>query len=129
MRKLLHVIYYWLPPIVWMGTIFYMSSQKSIATGGNLAADFVTFKSLHIIEYAFLFLLLYRAFSSLKYINVHLYAISAFFIATLFSVTDELHQLSIPTRSGQLRDILFDVAGMVIMYGIIKKIRLIRKLL
>jgi VanZ family protein len=53
----------------------------------------------------------------------------AFFIAIGYSLTDELHQLFIPTRQGRLRDILIDIVGMIIMYGIIRKVRLIQKLL
>lgn len=129
MRKLLYTLYYWIPPFTWMWMIFYMSSQKSVAITTNEVAEFVTFKTLHMVEYAFLFFLFYRAFQSLKYLQKNMYGILAFSIAILYSVTDELHQLSIPTRQGRLRDILFDIAGMVVMYGIIKQVRLIKKLL
>lgn len=112
-----------------MGTIFYMSSQKSVASGTNLVVDFVTFKTLHMIEYALLFFLLYRAFHSLVFLQKKFLGLCAFPVAIIYSLTDEFHQLSIPTRNGQIRDILFDIAGMLIMYGIIKKIPLIKKLL
>lgn len=129
MHRFLNFIYYWLPPALWMGMIFYMSSQKSITVTSNVVVDFVTFKTLHIIEYAFLFLLLYRAFHSILYLQKLFVGISTLSIAMLYSITDELHQLSIPTRSGRLRDILFDLAGMLIMYGVIRKVRLAQKLL
>lgn len=129
MRRFLYVVYYWLPPTAWMGMIYYMSSQKSITVTTNVVVDFVTFKSLHIVEYAFLFLLLYRAFYSVLHLPKLFIGMSTLSIAMLYSITDELHQLSIPTRSGRLRDILFDLAGMLIMYSIIKKIRLAQKLL
>ena len=82
-----------------------------------------------MIEYAFLFFLFYRAFHSLKVTAINLAALYAFGIAIMYSVTDELHQLSVPTRQGRLRDICFDIMGMIIMYGIIKKVPLIKKLL
>jgi VanZ family protein len=129
MRKVINIVYYWLPPVIWMGIIFYMSSQKSVASGVNLAVDFITFKSLHLVEYAFLFFLLYRAFHSLIYLKQRFFGLFAFPIAMLYSLTDELHQLSVPTRSGRLRDVFIDIAGMIIMYGIIKKIPYIKKLL
>lgn len=129
MRKIIDIFYYWLPPFTWMGMIFFMSSQKSIAAGTNVAADFVTFKTLHMVEYAFLFFLFYRAFQSLKNMKQNVFAVCAFLIASFYSVTDELHQLYIPTRQGQLRDILFDITGMIAMYVIIRKVRLIQKLL
>lgn len=129
MHKKLSIFYYWIPPFVWMGIIFFMSSQKSISITSNVVADFITFKTLHIIEYAFLFFLFYRAFHSLKYIQKNSAEIYAFSIAIFYSLTDELHQLFILTRQGRYRDILFDIVGMLIMYGIIKKVRLFQKLL
>jgi len=129
MRKVIHILYYWLPPFIWMGIIFYMSSQKSITITTNVVTEFVTFKTLHMVEYAFLFFLLYRAFQSIKLMHEFVYVVCAFFITIFYSISDELHQLSIPTRQGRLRDIVFDIGGMFIMYVIIKKVRLVQKLL
>ena len=125
----MHVFNYWLPPIIWMGMIFYMSSQKSITITKNVVTDFVTFKTFHMIEYAFLFFLFYRAFQSLKHVQKKLYGVCAFSIAIFYCITDEFHQLYIPTRQGRLRDVLFDIVGMLVMYAIIKKVRLVQKLL
>jgi VanZ family protein len=129
MRRIITILYYWLPPFIWMGIIFYMSSQKSISITTNVTAEFYTFKTLHIIEYAFLFFLFYRAFQSMKHLQDNMCGILAFIVTILYSISDELHQLSIPTRQGRLRDIVFDMVGMLIMYVIIKKVRLIKKML
>lgn len=129
MRKIANIFFYWFPPFFWMGMIFYMSSQKSIKITTNILTDFVTFKTLHMVEYAFLFFLFYRAFQSVRYIRKEACGVFAFLIAILYSVSDEIHQLSIPTRQGRVRDILFDIVGMVIMYVIIRKVRHIQKLL
>ncbi len=129
MRKLVHIFYYWFPPLLWMGMVFFMSSQVSITITKNAATDFITFKTLHMVEYAFLFFLFYRAFQSIKNIQNNLYGIFAFMVVILYSISDEFHQLFIPTRQGRLRDVLFDIAGMLVMYVIIRKVRLIKKLL
>lgn len=129
MRKIINIVYYWLPPFTWMGMIFYMSSQKSIAITTDATTDFVTFKTLHMVEYAFLFFLFYRAFQSLKRIQNNVYDVYAFSIAIFYSLTDELHQFYIPTRQGRIWDILFDIAGMLVMYTVIKKVQLTQKLL
>lgn len=126
MRKILHYIYYWLPPLIWMGLIYFMSSQRSVGMTHNKTGDFFVFKSLHMVEYAFLFFLLYRAFHTVTARSMFWYAFS---LATLYSITDEFHQLYIATRQGGIRDVLFDIAGMIIMYGIIRKIRIVRTLL
>ncbi|MCX6732219.1 MAG: VanZ family protein [Candidatus Roizmanbacteria bacterium] len=129
MHKKMDIFYYWFPPVAWMGIIFYMSSQRSISLTSHVTTDFVTFKTLHMIEYAFLFFLFYRAFQSSKYIKDNISVLCAFFMTMFYSLTDEFHQLYIATRQGRLRDVLFDVVGILIMYVIIKKIRLIQKLL
>ena len=123
------IFFYWAPPLIWMGVIFFMSSQRSITITKNVVTDFVTFKTLHMIEYAFLFFLFYRAFQSLKHVQKNLCGVCAFAMAIFYSVTDEFHQLFIPSRQGRLRDVLFDMAGMLVMYVIIRKVRLIQKLL
>jgi len=125
----MQIVYYWFPPLMWMGIIYFMSSQKSVSVTSDPVAEFVTFKTLHMIEYAFLFFLFYRAFHSLKNMQEYFFALYSFAIAISYSVTDELHQLLIPTRQGRIRDILFDMGGILIMYGIIRKVRLLRKLL
>lgn len=123
------IFYYWSPPIIWMCLIFYMSSQRSITLTSHVVTDFVTFKTLHMVEYAFLFFLFYRALQSSKYIKDNISTICAFLITMFYSLTDEFHQLYIATRQGRLRDVLFDIVGMFVMYVIIKKIRFIQKLL
>ncbi len=129
MRKILNIIYYWAPPLLWMGIIFFMSSQRRLTMTSNEAGDFVVFKSLHVVEYALLFFLIYRALFSVKFISDRFLVFCALPIAILYSMTDEFHQLFIPTRSGLPRDIIIDMIGMLIMYGIIKKVRLVRRLL
>lgn len=129
MRKITHMLYYWLPPFIWMGMVYFMSSQKSVSITSNPTSEFVTFKTLHMVEYALLFFLFYRAFHSIKNMSEYSFTIYSFVIALSYSLTDELHQLFIPTRQGRMRDIIFDIVGMLIMYGIIRKVRLLRKLL
>lgn len=129
MHKITHMLYYWLPPFIWMGMVYFMSSQKSVSITSNPTSEFVTFKTLHMIEYALLFFLFYRAFHSIKNMSEYSFTIYSFVIALSYSLTDELHQLFIPTRQGRMRDIIFDIVGMLIMYGIIRKVRLLRKLL
>ena len=60
---------------------------------------------------------------------MNFYGFYSFIITIIYSVTDELHQLVIPTRQGRLRDVLIDIVGMIVMYAMIRKVRLIKKLL
>lgn len=50
-------------------------------------------------------------------------------ISVAYAISDELHQLTIATRQGKLRDVIIDVIGMLIVYAMIKSIRFVRKLL
>jgi len=117
------IIYYWLPLFFWMGIIFLGSNQTKVSISPSLPVNFVFFKSLHLLEYAMLYFLWFRALYSY---NPHkkkltLYLSLAFFITIFYSGTDEFHQLFIPTRNGSVRDILIDSLGMILMYLGIKK--------
>ena len=89
----------------------------------------MTFKTLHMVEYALLFFLFYRAFHSLSRLKQKGVLLCAILSSLIYSATDEFHQLFIPTRQGRLRDVLIDLAGMLIMYTVIRNVRYLKKLL
>lgn len=122
-------MYYWFPPLLWMACIYYMSSQSSIHISTYYLPNFLFFKFLHVIEYALLFFLVFRAFNSLLIKPQIIAFLFSLGISTLYSLSDEMHQLSVPTRQGRIRDIIIDVIGMLIMYTVIKRIKLLKKLL
>ncbi|MDO4562901.1 MAG: VanZ family protein [Clostridia bacterium] len=45
---------------------------------------------------------------------------SAFIMCTIFAVTDELHQLFVPGRSGELRDVCVDMTGVLIIFALVR---------
>lgn len=115
---------------IWMGLIFVFSAQDAAVSQGQsdvLAAllgsatgsddqgllSFVTRKAAHIFLYLVLGLLVYAA------VRTHGLpkgkgALVSVLIALGYAVTDELHQLSIPGRSGELRDVLIDTVAAAI---------------
>src|SRR3989344_7475105 len=118
MSKFNSFAYYWLPAIIWMGIIFYFSSRLNTSVTGEFLFDFIFFKSLHMIEYAILYFLLFRAFYSIKNQqlaigNKFLYPL---FISILYALSDEVHQTFVPTREGKVRDVIFDTAGILLIY-------------
>ena len=115
-------IRYWLPPIAWMALIFTLSSRPHISVSEEYITNFIIFKSLHMIEYATLFSLLFRALYSQKSKKTPLSTIMtrAALFAVLYGATDELHQLFVPTREGTIRDVIIDSAGIFLMYIYIK---------
>ena len=121
MKLIKNFVIYWIPPLLWMSTIFYFSSQPHFNISSETTLDFILFKILHMIEYGFLFYLLYRAFyktTSLKQKNA-LYV--AFIIALLYAISDEVHQHLVPTRGGKSRDVIIDLVGISLVYFCVKK--------
>ena len=104
-------IFYWLPPIVWMGLIFSMSSRQSIGISEEFIVNFIVFKFLHIVEYAFLYFLFLRAFRKYLSKNSKWAYLFAAIAAILFAISDEFHQIFVPTRQGSPRDIGIDTIG------------------
>lgn len=117
------IVFYWLPAIIWMMFIFFLSSQTKVSVTHQFISDFIIFKTLHVVEYSILYLLLFRAFYSIKNQKLSLKNkfILPIIIGFFYSITDELHQLRVPTRSGRLTDTGFDLIGIILMYTLIKK--------
>lgn len=82
------------------------------------------------MEYAILYLLLFRGFYLSKKKPTSKTYVMAFVIAILYASSDELHQTFIPTREGTIRDIFIDTIGISFMYILIKNnIKIVRKLI
>ena len=107
---------YWLPPIAWMIMLFIFSSRQSIAVTHEFTSDFIIFKTLHIIEYAMLFFLVFRATFNTGKKPLRNQLLQALIISVAYSVFDEYHQTFTPTRSGSPRDIFIDLIGISGMY-------------
>ena len=107
---------YWGPVAVYAGLIFYLSAQSHLEDQlpSFLLKD-VSDKVLHTVEYAGLGGLCYRAFrwgvSKQVSSRALLFAIVT---ASLYGVTDEVHQLFVPLREASWQDWLADTIGAVI---------------
>lgn len=113
-----------LPAVVWMGLIFYGSSQPKIGDSGSYWVSLIFFKTLHIIEYGTLF-----SFWKLALHNVSYGTSLSLIISTLYGISDEIHQTFTPTREGTVRDVLIDFLGVLIFWRFlfVKVERLTRK--
>lgn len=126
----------WIPVLVWMGIIFYLSSQPAsqsneLSSGiTKMIIDFVSGvvpgsapelinlnhiirKNAHFIAYFILGVFTVNAL----YLN-RLKETRAFFMSLTISVAyaalDEFHQTFVPGRSGELRDVLIDSMGALV---------------
>lgn len=99
----------WIVVILWMSLMFYFSSMPAIKASRFDAVDFVFKKAAHLGEYAVLYLLLFRAFRS------KMRGQYAFMVGLLYAFSDEIHQIFVPGRGANIRDILvFDTGGLII---------------
>lgn len=96
-------IYRWLPAIVWMALIFYLSSRTTSSVGDSYWQNFLFYKTLHLIEYAILAVCLYIA--KPQHSRVLL-------LGYLYAVSDEIHQFFTPGRSPKFSDTLVDLLGL-----------------
>ena len=97
----------WLPPLVYMAVIFYLSSQSAPLPAVTAV---VWDKVLHLFEYAGLAALFGRALLGEGLGWTASFVVAAL-LAAAYGATDEYHQLFVPLRSGELRDWLVDVLG------------------
>jgi VanZ family protein len=107
------VFWYWLPAVLYAGMIFYMSSQShpEEQLPAFVLKD-ISDKVLHAVEYAGLAVLCYRAFRWAAGPSVARQAlVMAIVTASIYGVTDEVHQLFVPFRESSWLDWLADTAG------------------
>lgn len=98
----------WLPPLVLMGVIFFLSHQPSLDSGLG-AIDLVGRKLVHFAEYALLCCLWWRALVTVT--TPERAALWAFLISSGYAVTDEYHQTFVDGRHGSPIDWAIDSAG------------------
>ena len=89
--------------------------QQAMPGVSTAILTFLVRKSAHIIAYFVLGVLMYRALR----VSIHRWpartvASLALLSCSLYAVTDEIHQLFVPGRSGELRDVMIDsIAALV----------------
>ena len=110
---IIQVFWYWLPVALYAGAIFYLSSQQHPDEDlPSFLLEDVSDKVLHAVEYAVLGGLCYRAFRWGVNGPVASYALLfAIVTASLYGVTDEVHQFFVPFRESSWLDWLADTAG------------------
>ena len=97
---------YALPVIIWMIFIFYISSLSHPPTPGPGVSYFGEFS--HFIEYFILSFLFLRMFNGYNLKNGLLLAI---LFSILYGLTDEIHQLFVPYRTFEIKDLIIDSLG------------------
>ena len=82
--------------------IFTLSSLGGASVSSNLGVDWVSHKTTHLFLYFILSMTFYRGSKNI---------LVAVLLTSIYGISDEIHQLFVPTRSGNFFDILVDSAG------------------
>src|SRR3954451_21395307 len=143
----MYKIFSWIAVILWMGVIFYLSHQPAtesseLSTGitkiivksveevtPHKGIDIGSFNTMvrtnaHFFTYLVLGILV---INTLRKSGVHGYRSMgiALLICVLYAVSDEVHQIFIPGRGAEVKDVLIDSAGAsvgVLMYLVISRL-------
>lgn len=120
----MHLLWLWLPVALDAALIFYLSSIPRLPSPPGPFSD----KHFHFASYAVLTVLLVRALASARIRNVTgRVAIAAIVLATLYGVTDEIHQMFVPGRTAALDDLAADALGAVAAAGLLLAWAIIRR--
>lgn len=130
--------------VIWMLFIFSMSSQNgevSSNTSGSTikvvlsivpkfreqpkevqdniveSLQLIGRKSGHFIGYMMLGVL--SMLLLLKFKNINKKPLFAFSICVIYAISDEIHQLFVPGRTGQLKDVIIDSCGSIVGIAIV----------
>lgn len=135
-KKQIIIFISWIIAICWIGMIFYLSSQpvyKSNGLSKNLARIFIELvqrinpdvnlnlsrvnhllrKSAHFFSYMILGILIMNVLRRMK-VSKAKGIVLALLICILYAISDEFHQLFVPGRGGQLKDVFIDTAGSIV---------------
>jgi VanZ family protein len=102
----------WLPVIIYMAAIFYVSSlpQPPMPTA--------TDKPWHLLAYLGFAVVVVRAVAGGRPRRICLRTAGrAIAIAVMYAVSDEIHQMFVPGRSADLTDLIADAAGVLVGTG------------
>ena len=139
--------------VIWMFIIFMFSNEPAVestnSSGGiidvvidfyekisskNLSVEkkqllseklqFPIRKSAHLTIYLILGIIVYLLFLELNYSEKYLLSI---LICLIYAISDEIHQMFVVGRSGEIRDVLIDIFGSFIGIFIIKRLKELKK--
>ena len=139
----------WLLVILWMALIFNLSNKLAIESNKmskgitqtivetlekvapNSDIDIEIFnnilrKNAHFFAYLVLGVLVVNGLRNSGIIGYRAFGL-AILICVLYAISDEIHQLFVPGRGGQIKDVIIDSAGAVFGIGVYMVLKSIRK--
>jgi len=130
---------YWLPPLLWMAVIWTLSSEAGSAehtsqffllllgwlapwvSPGHVELGHLLVRKLgHVVEYAVLATLWFRALRGERRLAAPASAWAAVVVSVAWAVLDELHQSTVPSRTASGADVVIDAAGAVLALVVVR---------
>ncbi len=117
---------YWLPPLAWMGMIYYLSAQPTLPSPPQPWLDTLLKKGAHFGVYAGLAFWWWRALRSARetspsHLSNGAVLALAFILTVLYAASDEFHQSFTPSRQPSPWDVLIDAAGAATALGLLRR--------
>jgi len=107
-------------PFLYMALVWILSSMPADAVVNFSIADSFIKESLHLVEFAILYVLFVFFLLVDGKLTEKTSLISAI-VACLWGLTDEIHQYFVPYRSATFIDLVKDVTGVAVCFWIIKR--------
>ena len=107
--KLKRFVLYWLPLILYCLLIYIQSANPSPEQIPSF--PFVD-KVLHFLAYGIMGILFYRAYQTLRIKNnIQMLMLLSVVSASLYGISDEIHQSFVPFREAEVADVIADMLG------------------
>ena len=104
-------IFSWLPLIVYCLLIYIQSAHPSPE---ELPSFKFMDKMLHFVAYGAMGILFYRAYQTLQIRNQRQWLVFLSIVsASLYGISDEIHQYFVPARHASFSDVIADILGAV----------------
>lgn len=109
----------WIPAILWMALLFYLSSRSTLPSLPKPGWDVLLKKGGHFAAYGILAALYLRALTwDAPLTRGHWWL--AWGLTALYAVSDEVHQSFVPGRNAAVTDWLIDVTGAAITLTLLR---------
>ena len=116
------LIWYWLPVALWMGLIFFLSSQPSLPRAPDDVLDLLMKKGAHFAEYFALAVLLSRAVGRRWMFDWRGTAL-VFGVVVAYAISDEFHQRFVSGRTPSPWDVGIDALGAATALAVLRLFR------
>ncbi len=119
-NRMLSILLFWAPLILWMGVIFFFSSLKGKDIPSLFCFQDIVF---HFIVYVILGFLFARVVNyNFKVSNTKIVLLTCLF-GLIYGMSDEFHQMFVPGRTATLLDLTVDTLGALIGGFVLKWLR------